>query len=155
MTRLARTLIALGMLTMPALGDDEKKPKTDLDQFQGSWSIVGVEQDGMKVPREMLSDQVITFEKDKYVLKAKGIDRVVEEGTNKLDPSKTPKAIDVKIEKGMDKGKDQLGIYQIDGDDLKLCFSQPGAKERPTEFKTTEDDHFILFTLKREKIKAD
>ena len=54
-------------------------------------------------------------------------------GTFSIDPSKKPKTIDVKFREGPEKGNTSLGIYELDGDDLKLCLSVT-TKERPTEF---------------------
>ena len=43
-----------------------------------------------------------------------------------------------------------MGIYQLEGDSLKLCFAMPGVNNRPTEFKRVEDET-LLFQLKRVK----
>ncbi len=68
-------------------------------------------------------------------------------GTFKLDPSKKPKAMDLTLEK---KGKKEtaLFIYELDGDNLKLCWRKPGGK-RPTHF--TSKDTGGLMILKRNK----
>lgn len=69
---------------------------------------------------------------DKYAVK-KG-DEVVEAATMKLDLSKSPKAFDVKVTQGPNKGAVMLCIYDISGDTLNVCFD-PEGKKRPTEFK--------------------
>lgn len=50
-----------------------------------------------------------------------------------LDPSKTPRAIDVTPMDGPDKGKGWKGIYLLRDDVLIVCRSKDGG-ERPTEF---------------------
>jgi uncharacterized protein (TIGR03067 family) len=74
-----------------------------------------------------------------------------EEGTMKLDPTKKPATIDLAITSGNDKGKSQVGIYKIDGDSITICLARPGETDRPTEFKSTEENGNILVTIKRKK----
>ena len=47
-----------------------------------------------------------------------------------LDPAKKPKTIDFQMTDAVNKGRCQLGIYELDGDTLKSCFAAPAA-ERP------------------------
>ncbi len=75
-------------------------------------------------------------------------------GTFTLDPSKTPKAITMKVTEGRreeDKGKEVRGIYELAGDTLKWCTAPPGSEERPTEFATKAGTRDMLVTLKKEK----
>jgi hypothetical protein len=60
----------------------------------------------------------------------------------KLDSASSPKAIDL-----LTAGNALPGIFELNGDDLKLCFRI--GKDRPTEFKTRPGDKTELFTLKR------
>jgi hypothetical protein len=53
---------------------------------------------------------------------------VVEAATQKLDPSKSPKTLDAKVTDGPNKGAVILGIYEISGDTLKVCFDPEGKK---------------------------
>ena len=68
----------------------------------------------------------------------------------KLDPSKSPKAIDVTITEGPSKGAVMLGIYEFDGDTLKVCFD-PEGKKRPTEFKSPAGSQTFYNVHKRAK----
>ncbi len=67
-----------------------------------------------------------------------------------LDPSKKPKSIDYRVTGGANAGKTQLGIYEINGDTVKFCFSVPGM-DRPTDFTTREGDGRTSSVWKREK----
>jgi RNA polymerase sigma-70 factor (ECF subfamily) len=72
--------------------------------------------------------------------------------TFSIDPKKTPKAIDLTALRGVHKGKVNHGIYQLDGDGLKLCFPDvPGTKVRPVEFKAPAGSQLSLMTLERRK----
>ena len=74
-----------------------------------------------------------------------------EEGTIKIDAAKKPATLDFEITAGNDKGKNQVGIYKIDGDTMTICLAQPGVDKRPTDFTSTEDNGHILVTIKRKK----
>src|SRR5262245_57159820 len=100
--------------------------KKDLDKIQGTWHVVSVENDGAKRPDEVAKDMKMVIKGDKYTFTAGDM---TESGTIKLDPSKKPATIDISITEGDDKGKTQLGIYQIEGDTFKICVDRPDAKE--------------------------
>ena len=73
-----------------------------------------------------------------------------DEGKCKIDPTKTPKTIDVTGVKGPNQGKTFLAIYELKGDDLRVCYDLSG-KQRPTEFKSAEGTQLFLVTYKRQK----
>src|SRR5262249_11090940 len=70
----------------------------------------------------------------------------------KLDASKKPNAIDLKALDGESKGDVLLGIYQLDGDTLKLCLgSDPKTNERPSQSTSEVGSKNFLYTFKRAK----
>ena len=130
------TLLCALVLTAPggagAREDYKAEVEKELKKFQGTWTFESVEAGGKKLPADQFKGITVTFEGDKYVVK-RG-DEVVEAATQKLDPSKSPKTLDAKVTDGPNKGAVILGIYEISGDTLKVCFD-PEGKKRPTEFK--------------------
>jgi uncharacterized protein (TIGR03067 family) len=72
--------------------------------------------------------------------------------TYKLDPSKKPAEIDLCPTEGTLKDKVFPSIYEVDGDTLKVCRTQPGQK-RPKEFASKEGSDDVLLVLKRAKSK--
>jgi uncharacterized protein (TIGR03067 family) len=70
-----------------------------------------------------------------------------------VNPRKKPKEIN--ITRMLPDGSDasMLGIYELDGDTLKLCFDEFG-KKRPIEFKAQSGSKQSNFVLKREKQKG-
>jgi uncharacterized protein (TIGR03067 family) len=75
-------------------------------------------------------------------------------GTYKLDADKTPKRMDMKLEKGPNgdaEGKSLEGIYEVKGDELKWCFVPPDQGDRPKEFASQSGTSQINVTLKRVK----
>ena len=126
--------------------DDQADVEKELKKFQGTWTFESVEVGGKEVPAAEFKGITVTFEGDKYTVK-KG-DEVILAGTQKLDPSKSPKTIDVTVAEGLNKGAVMLGIYEISGDTLKVCFD-PEGKKRPTEFKSAPGSQTFVNVHKR------
>jgi uncharacterized protein (TIGR03067 family) len=150
---MSRATIALApalllLLIAPASYSDDAK--TEIDKFQGTWAVVSYEENGQKLPEEEVKKVRFVFDQDRYEVK-RG-DDVEEVGTIKLDTSKNPKRIDLKIQKApIGEGETQLGVYQLDGDSLKICVSvPPGSKDRPSAFEKAGTNE-LLIVLKRKK----
>lgn len=126
------------------LADDDLDP--ELQKFQGAWIIESIEEKGRKLSGNDIGDNRLTIKRDRYVQTFNK--EVVEEGSLKLDASVTPAKIDLVIVSGPDKGKTQVGIYEFQGDVLRICTARPGEADRPKEFDGTRH---IIFTLKRDK----
>jgi uncharacterized protein (TIGR03067 family) len=142
-------LVAFTVLAIVlARAADHPAVKKDLDQLQGTWSMVSGSADGQAMPEEMRKqmkrvckgDETTTTMGGQIFLKAKFA----------IDPAQKPKTIDYQMLEGFTKGKKQLGIYEVDGDTLKICFTAPGA-ERPKDFATQPNDGRTVSEWKREK----
>jgi len=130
------------------LADDKADLEKEVRKFQGAWTFESSETGGKELPASELAGLILTFEGDKHTVK-KG-NEMVQVGTQKLDPSKSPKAIDVTLTEGVNKGAVMLGIYEINGDTLKVCFDAAG-KKRPTEFKSAPGSETFVNVHKRVK----
>ena len=131
-----------------ALAHDKADLEKEVRKFQGTWTIESSVTGGEEIPPGELKGVVVIFEGDKHTVK-KG-DEVIQVGIQKLDPSKSPKTIDVTMTEGLNKGAVMLGIYEIDGDTLKVCFD-PQGKKRPTEFKSAPGSQTFVNVHKRVK----
>lgn len=147
--KLTQKLLLIAFTTLSAslvLAADDEAVKKDLAQLQGEWTMVSGSANGEAMPEEMRKemkrlckgDEITVMMGEQVFLKAKLM----------LDPSKKPKTIDYDMTEGFTKGKKQLGIYELNGDTFKACFSSPGS-ERPTEFKA--GDGLTLSEWKRKK----
>ena len=145
MRTLLAGLVAAGLVVV-ALAADDEAVKKEKQSLQGKWTIVAVDHDGKAV--DMWKDGVRVFEGDSYTLTTKGGESF--KGTFALDPAKVPKAIDFMPGGGQYKGKTLRGIYEIDGDMLKICFAEPD-KERPTEFSSKANSGWTLAVQKKQK----
>lgn len=130
-----------------AIADDDAK-KSDADTFKGEWKPVSVKQNGQAAPAEFLNAMTFKFDGEKYVQTA---GPASEEGNYTLDPSKTPKTIDLDIKTGMDQGKKQLGIYKIEDGKITVIVAAAGSKDRPKSFTPAEGDDVLEFVLERAK----
>lgn len=136
---LAFSLVAAG-------SSQESKGKSDQEQIQGTWKVVEAEQDGMKPPQQFLDNFKVTFKGDKAV--PEGVQG--SEATFKLDSDKKPRQIQITPNEGGG-SRVMKGIYQIDGDTLKLCFRRGENAEPPTEFSGAAGTGNMLMVLKRQK----
>src|SRR5262245_59127791 len=118
-------LVAGCSLLLAAAEAEEKKPVGDQEKIQGTWALVSGERYGKPLPEEVVKHVKLIFSGNKLTTKTG--DRLAE-GTFKLDPSKKPKEIDLDVEGNVGKG-----IYQLDGDTLKLVHGEVGDA-RPREF---------------------
>ena len=130
-----------------APGRDDAAAKTELKQLEGVWQITSGEQDGK--PIESIKRDKVTVSGDNFTVRRDG--KVEFTATIKLYPNKKPKAVDVSITSEKHKGKTMLGIYELDGDDLRFCFREPGATPRPTDFSAKLGSDRLAVVLKREK----
>jgi uncharacterized protein (TIGR03067 family) len=130
------------------VADDKAELEKEARKFQGTWTFESSVTGGEELPADRLKMFVVTFEGDKHTVK--NGDEVIQVGTQKLDPSKSPKTIDVTMVDGPQKGTVMLGIYEIDADTLKVCFD-PEGKTRPTEFKSPPGSKNFVNVHKRVK----
>jgi uncharacterized protein (TIGR03067 family) len=116
----------------------------DQKDIQGTWKI----EKALKGGNEMSAE-----ERDKTTLEFKEGKAIVHMGDREmpaditLDATTKPKNINIKPEK---EGKEHLGIYELKGDTLRICFARDGG-ERPKEFKSQEGSDTMLIVLKRDK----
>ena len=126
--------------------DDARKA---LDPLQGKWKLTRLEIDGRPGPKDALN-ATIAITGDKLILTLKGPGGKEEKKslTLRLDATKSPGHIDMKPEGPPTKDDTSLGIYELKGNTLRICGSDPPrSKDRPTSFEAKKGDHRVLFIL--------
>lgn len=142
----AAFVVGVGVLTA---GGDNDAIKKDRKKMEGTWRVISYQKDGKKTPAEQLEKTRSIFNADgTAMVQREG--KTIAQGNIKIDPSKKPKQSEAIYTEGELKGKTVLGIYDIDGDNMKICFSLPG-KDRPTEFSSKPDSGQVLITYKRDQ----
>jgi uncharacterized protein (TIGR03067 family) len=119
----------------------------DLKQLQGTWRLAAGEANGETINSDNLAAVTVTVKDDTY--EVAGGDNS-HRGTFSVDPSKSPKEMNVRPADGNDAGKTIRAIYELDGDTFRACYGE-GDGERPTAFKTGPDGGSMLVTYKRKK----
>jgi uncharacterized protein (TIGR03067 family) len=138
--------ILLGLAFLLAAANDP--PRSDLEKLQGTWLLVAMENDGEDVPAEDFKDYKSVYEENRLTLLAG--DRVRRRGIVTLEPSRRIKAINTWDQDGPYADQTVPGIYELEGDTLKLCFARPG-EERPKAFTTKSGTGFLFCVYKRQK----
>lgn len=118
--------------------------------LEGTWHVVALEVDGQQMPAGMLSAARIVVKGDRFQSLGMG---AIYEGDMKLDASANPKTFDLTFTAGPEIGNKALGIYEVEGDDWKLCLTTRGGP-RPTRFATEPGTGHAFETLKRGKKAA-
>jgi uncharacterized protein (TIGR03067 family) len=130
--------------------------KAELDKLQGVWVAAGVEENGVEDTsadaRAVLLDASYTIKESRWSMTGKlAGKRLSVSGTIKLDPGTSPKRIDILLDSGPNKGKTMLGIYEAEGDELRVRWGKPGEDDRPAQLKTKKGDSFIVELYRRKK----
>lgn len=118
----------------------------DLDRLQGSWTVTALELDGQKTPASTLPNARIVIKGKRFTSTGMG---AVYKGIVELDASKSPGHINMKFDAGPEKGNTNLGIYQLDGDHLKICLATRG-NVRPSAFASSPGSGFAVETFARQ-----
>jgi RNA polymerase sigma factor (sigma-70 family) len=112
--------------------------RQDRDKLQGTWQAVSGEADGQALPEESVKDYKMVVTGDRMKLTKAGDGG---EGTLKLDPTQKPKTIDIEISEN----EKAIGIYELNGDELRLCMVEDNGLARPTEFEGKDKAVFFVF----------
>ncbi len=143
-----RALVLVGTVGLLVAASPQDEAKKDAQQIQGTWVPISATKNGQDRPKERLDKTKFVITADKIAIEEE--DKKEPPVSYTLDPTKKPKAIEITLMKGTEKGPTIQGIYELEGDTLKLCFGQPG-KARPKEFASKEGSDAALVILKRAK----
>jgi uncharacterized protein (TIGR03067 family) len=139
-------LIVSSFLASPApphaFADDAKKA------LQGVWVARSMEADGRSAPPKVVEKMRYTFKGDKLFIRGNFANDREEETTYEIDADKSPKHFQFTPPKAP---KPILGIYELKGNELKICLRHGRSSEgRPTEFVSKPDSALILIVLKKQ-----
>lgn len=144
-------IVHVGIVLLAALYTAANEPQPEavtkeLKLLQGTWRAVAGEEGGEKAPGKEVARLTMIFDGDKFSASV-GILPIMS-GTIQLDPTKSPKTMNLLIKKGRSQGRVAEAIYEFDGKELKICLGELGG-DRPTEFKSDNGRHLMAY--KREK----
>ena len=136
--------VLLAMVCPPGPGDRE--------ELQGLWNVFALESRGRQLPaRALLTSEppfaTLAFHGDRmsYLRSGKGSSVFSFE----LDEKTEPRSIDVTRLEGPRAGETWHGIYEIEGDKLRIMFAPAKGKARPAELKTDAHSDEGLYCYRR------
>jgi uncharacterized protein (TIGR03067 family) len=149
------TVIAAGSLLLAAGLLSAQAPKEgaggkDRKLLAGTWQAATVVVNGREAPAVVLKDIRLVLDAEGKFQFQNASKKVLAEGAVKIDPFARPRTMDFTYTKGELKGHTTPGIYESDGDKLRICTAAKG-KARPTEFASKPGSHLALVTYQREK----
>lgn len=137
-------LLGLGVGVTP--GDPPKAP-----DLRGTWVVEDAEYSGNKTALKY----VFEFKDGKMTRKTSAASKVTTTFDFYLNPTTKPMEIEWVPNTTVKVKKVQKGIFELNGDQLKICIQgtavKAAGKTRPTQFKTNAGDGNYLFVLKRQK----
>jgi uncharacterized protein (TIGR03067 family) len=132
----------LALAAGPGRGAD-----ADKDELQGVWIATSIETNGAPAPAREVEGTRFTFTGEKVLVRHPKDGGKEEEGAFKADPKKSPRHLDITI-----RNKTLHGIYEVKGDELKVCYETGDKREnRPTRFATRKEEESVLIVFKRQK----
>lgn len=141
--------VVIGLSVLPAgcsRSGSKGNSMTDSQEMQGAWEVQKLEQDGEPAPDASLLKMVI-IKDDRFAFRY-FLPRSKQDGDLvhrfKLDASKNPKRIELTSSEG---GSVPVGIYDLDGDTLRFCWSRTDATNPPTDFTSKKGSRLLV--LKR------
>ena len=123
------------------------------ERLQGNWEPIHSEEGGVdqRDPR----DYLVTFDGKQVVILREGT--LMLRGIFTTYSAEEPRRVDVQIEEDADNpanaGKTLLGIYAIEGDELRWCTGTTVATQPPSDFVTREGEPYMLVLMRRDRPK--
>ena len=132
----------LGLLTLALLFTTAAPHTDDQENIQGTWKVMSAADNGHRTPKAAVKDLKFVITRDKIIYKF--LEKTTE-WSYQLDATQTPKWIDLR-----DGAATNLGIYELEGDNLKICFPEGRPGERSTAFESKPNSvNDVLIILKR------
>jgi uncharacterized protein (TIGR03067 family) len=152
MNRYALTvLITLALCAAVLSAAPQDAAQKELKRLEGTWEAVAAVVDGVKQELKKGKGHHLVIRGDTYTLEHTD-GKPFGKGVLKVDPSKKPKAIDLLPAEGKEEGKAIPCIYDLNGDELRLCVGRIG-RPRPTNFAAADGSKHILTTYRRAEPK--
>jgi uncharacterized protein (TIGR03067 family) len=128
---MSATVLFVG-LSMLAAGDPSPEQiKQEMARLERDWVLVSGIANGHKMPDDAVKTCRRTIKNGETTVMLKG--EVFMKAKFTIDPTKKPKTIDYQVLEGKTKGSTRLGIYELDGDTLRINYAVP-YRDRPTDF---------------------
>jgi uncharacterized protein (TIGR03067 family) len=143
-TKLMAVMVLFSAWAVMATAQGEDSAK-ELESLKGTWKLVSEVASGQNIPADPM--EIFIFTGDNVVNKVGP--KVTDEFTIKVNPTKTPKEIDLIPLKDPNKGVSCPGIYKVEKNELTICVNFNANAKRPTAFESTNTNGNIILTMKK------
>ncbi len=147
-------LLSTTLLLAAPVPKDKAKPK-DEDALLGNWAGEKFDDSGAgKGPsQEQFQKLRYVFNKDHEFKMLTGRNDEFQ-GSFKLDTTSVPKSIDIELKTPFE--QKLLGLYELDGESLKICYTLRSDLNRPKEVKAIKGEtYFMTFSRVKTEEKKD
>ena len=151
-------LVAAALVTAAAPADDGRRGgedeaaaaavKKEEARLQGEWTMVSLRVDGKEADAAITRSWLLVVEGDQY---NPGSGEFSIAYTFRLDPSRTPKAIDLYFVDAPRRDRPFRGVYSLDGDTLTVCRPLDCDDERPAGLSAPAGSNRSRVVWKRRK----
>jgi uncharacterized protein (TIGR03067 family) len=122
----------------------------ELKQFEGAWKFVSLSSDGREASKAFLEKASWSIQGGEITTSEPASARIAV----KLDPSRSPKEIDLTGADGPGKGRTLKGIYKLENERLTICLPEGEKKfapdtPRPTGFKGGEGRSLLVLEKRK------
>lgn len=157
-----RVCALMGVFAMATLVMADPPPANsagnDLDKVQGYWKPLQCESEGKPMmPADLMKQVTVVFDKSEYYLYFKdsktdkdGKPIILRLALANVTLDEKTKSITFEFADGPLKGKKSHGIYEIAGNQLKMCYG-PAEKPKPTKFESPAGSGYFNETWVRKE----
>lgn len=136
-------------LVLAGMGRGQDSSGEELKKLRGAWNPAAMSLDGVPVSEGDLKKFQLQIQDDQYTLSFDG--RTSYQAGIKLGKEKNVRSIDTVPTAGPYEGKGMQGIYNLEGDTLKVCFATKFNEARPGGFDSKPGSGYIMAVYKRIK----
>jgi uncharacterized protein (TIGR03067 family) len=115
----------------------------ELAPLEGRWRVVAETRDGQRIPDKAVRQFVLVLRDGQYATYIGN--RIIEWGVVRVEPGQQPQTIDLTVAWGAT----MRGIYELNGDELRICLAPPG-RPRPGAFNAPRRSNLAVTTYHRE-----
>lgn len=119
----------------------------DEKRAMGRWQLVKGIVNGSPVPENLIHNLKLELSRGRY--KVTGAESP-DQGTWKADTTSKPHTLDITGTEGPNKGRTLRGIFEVNGDTLRVCYDLTG-KVRPSKFESLKQTATFLAEYRRVK----
>src|SRR5713226_5852500 len=118
----------------------------DLQMLTGVWSCISGINDGKPLPGDIVKQLKLTLTQERYKTEKGNV--LLFDGIYKIDAGQQPRHFDITAPEGEQAGKTSKGIYALEQDTFKMCYTIPD-QDRPADFESKPGSGTTLVIWKR------